>query len=426
MCGGGCAPLSGFAYLSMRKQKQALVFLSLFALALTLALGVRSNPSDFNVYYQAGQSLFSGRTDLYAANFALGATLDYRYPPLFLLLSTPLWKLPYNFAWVIWYILEFGALLGSVLVVHRVTRISRHQFLIWTIAFVTIEQYVVFTLRNGNVHSLLICLVFAALWLSRQKQFTAALLLALAISIKPIPLILLPYFVASKQLRLTLMVAVLLVLFNLAPAGYFGFRQNSELLKTWFTKVVWDPNDFHELNGPVNLSLRGQLRRYLTAVDYSQRADRYPPVNALSLAPRVADQIYVWTAGLLLVGATAFSWQRVGASSQVTNEVLQQGLFLCLMIVLLPSSPKDYFLALLWPVVALGGFAFGRSGRAALVCRVLLLVAACLSAVLPLLPGRSFQRLLEVIGFDFLIALIISIGLVYAIITHRRKSQVAR
>jgi hypothetical protein len=43
------------------------------------------NLTDFAVYYAAGRSLLSGRTDLYAPDFARGVVMDYRYLPVFIL-----------------------------------------------------------------------------------------------------------------------------------------------------------------------------------------------------------------------------------------------------------------------------------------------------------------------------------------------------
>ena len=66
---------------------------------------------------------------------------------------------------------------------------------------------------------------------------------------------------------------------------WFGFSANANLLAEWSRHVVTE-TDFHDLNGPINLSLKGQLTRSLTAIDYSRRvADKdYPQVNFLSLS----------------------------------------------------------------------------------------------------------------------------------------------
>src|SRR5262245_19560220 len=61
---------------------------------------------DFPVYWHASNSLLSGRQDLYDPTFVWGSRdqlMDYRYPPLFLLLFAPLGLLPYTAAGYVWF-----------------------------------------------------------------------------------------------------------------------------------------------------------------------------------------------------------------------------------------------------------------------------------------------------------------------------------
>src|SRR5262245_65785641 len=84
------------------------------------------NLIDFPVYYAAGQSLIKGRTDLYAPDFALGAVMDYRYPPFFLVALLPLWYLPYKIAAYLWYALSVGQIVVSILIVRAL--LKPHSF----------------------------------------------------------------------------------------------------------------------------------------------------------------------------------------------------------------------------------------------------------------------------------------------------------
>src|SRR5262249_36309588 len=98
-----------------------------------------------------------------------------------------------------------------------------------------------------------------------------------------------------RRWRLIMIALGLALCLNLAPAIYFGFGRNTELIRTWYAHVIQD-QQFHEINGPINLSLKGQLVRSLTRVDYSQRIDgdtKYPGVN-------FADYSYSDVAGLWL------------------------------------------------------------------------------------------------------------------------------
>lgn len=410
------------------KEKHLIIILVLYSFILTLILGLSSHPYDFMVYYHAGQSLLSGRVDLYAPDFALSQLMDYRYPPFFLLVLAPLWMLPYQIAATVWYILDLGALIGCVMVLRRATETTDRQLAIWLIAFLIVEQYVVETLRAANAHPLVVCLMFAALWLGlRKKTLTAAFLFALAITIKPFPLMLAPYFLIRKQWRFLSMMIVFLVVLNTAPAAYFGYNQNTQLLRTWFNKVAIDPDDFHQLTGPLNLSLKAQLRRYLTDVDYSGRTDEYPAINVLSLSPKLSDILWgVLSVGLLLITIGLLWWGRRYHSENPEDEnavgsrtLLEQGLFICLMLMISPSTIKIYCIALMWPAVALAGFAFNNQGRAALLSRCVLLLAAGMNFILPLLPGRSVQRFLNAIGADFYVICLLMIGLFCALASSK-------
>src|SRR5262249_43591554 len=90
-----------FASLRLRR----LLILSAF-IALLAGLGVVfiRHLIDFPVYYAAGRSLISGRTDLYAPGFARAPTMGYRYPPFFLVSLIPLWHLPYGVSAYLWHL----------------------------------------------------------------------------------------------------------------------------------------------------------------------------------------------------------------------------------------------------------------------------------------------------------------------------------
>jgi alpha-1,2-mannosyltransferase len=389
------------------------------------------NLIDFPVYYAAGQSLRGGRADLYAADFALGRVMDYRYPPFFLLAFWPLWLLPYKVAAYLWYLFGAAEIAGSLFFIRRATAISDNQKRLWLVVFFAVASYFVTVLHYGNAHLLAIFLLFAACYFaSERKSVFAGLAMALAITIKLTPALILPYFALKKQWRLLASVAVFLAVINLAPAAYFGFARNNELLKTWFEHVVVS-QEFHEANGPINLSLKGQLRRTFSAVDYAQRVDgdvQYPAVNLTALPPSQID--FVWIAISVLAclaafGLLVFVSRTAGAEGErkIFGETfaLEIGLLICLMLFVGPLTSKIYFIALLWPVGALAAFAFNQATRQAKRVRGLLIFVAIVNSVLPLLPGRSLQRWLLVLGVDFYVNLLLLLALGYVLLVIRRS-----
>src|SRR5256714_7303505 len=230
-----------------------------------------------------------------------------RSPPFFLLAFWPLWLLPYKVAAYLWYLFGVVEIAGSLFIIRRATAISDNQKRLWLVVFFAVASFFVTVLHYGNAHLLAISLLFAACYFAfERKPVFAGLAMALAIAIKLTPALILPYFALKKQWRLLASVAVFLAVINLAPMAYFGFAKNNELLKTWFEHVVVS-QEFHEANGPINLSLKGQLRRTFSAVDYTQRVDgdvQYPAVNLTSLPPSQIN--FVWIAISILACLAAF------------------------------------------------------------------------------------------------------------------------
>jgi hypothetical protein len=79
-----------------------------------------------------------------------------------------------------------------------------------------------------------------------------------------------------------------------------------------------------------------------------------------------------------------------------------------------------YLVALLWPVVAVGVAAWDHAA-----VRRALIVVAILSSTMPLLPGRTMQRLLLVAGTDFYVTTAI-LGLVAFTLMSWRSLQRTR
>jgi hypothetical protein len=419
-----------------RTSRIVLILACASALALLGFVFIR-NLIDFPVYYAAGRSLASGRTDLYSPDFALGRVMDYRYPPFFLVALFPLWLLPYSVAAYIWYLLSLIEIVGCVVIVNRTFQMSK---LAWLAVALAVAQYFVMALHYGNAQLPAVFLLFASLYFAhRRKALAAAILMALAITIKLTPVLLLPYFALKKRWAMLAAVVVFLAAINIAPSASFGFRENNQLLKTWYEHVVAS-QEFHEDNGPINLSLKGQFRRYLTDVDYTQRVDgdvNYPAVNLTSLSRDHVAQAWTIIAAVLFAGvllvmlglptnyeAITIKSNRSDKSDEPNKIVpLELAVMICLMLLVGPLTSKIYFVALLWPVASLGSFAAYRTYSTGRLASYTLIFLAAVNSVLPLLPGRSTQRLLIVLGADFYVNFLLMIALLYILILRRLALQ---
>lgn len=414
------------------------------AIVLVAALGVVfvRNFTDFSVYYTAGRSLLSGRTDLYAADFGRGVVMDYRYLPVFILAFAPLSIAPYLVAAWVWHLLNTAAIaLGVASIASLCSELSYSRAKVWAVAFLIVVPYFAMALDYGNVHLIVTALMFAGLTLAvRGRDVSAAALLAIAITVKIIPALLLPYFAITRRFKLLGLVATITVALNVLPSIYFGVSGNRDLVTRWFEHVIVG-QEFHETNGPINLSLKGQLRRTFTNVDYTQRVDgdyRYPAVNVATLATSAVDRVWMAISVVLFAGGLALIWIPARASARARTHVaggsvvldgpagdtrvvmLQIGLLICLMLAVGPLTSKVYLVALLWPVVAIGAGAWEHNA-----IRRALIGIAIVSAMLPLLPGRTMQRLLLVAGTDFYVSTailaLVAFTLVRASTPHRSR-----
>jgi len=410
----------------MTKNSRTIAAFVVVALILLLGFVFSSNLVDFPVYYSAGRSLLSGRTDLYAPDFALGRVMDYRYPPFFLFAVLPLSLIPYPIAAYVWYLFCAAAVAGCAVIVSRVFDGLRASKTMCAFVALAVVQYFVMALHYGNAHLVAVFLLFASLYFFLQrKDLPAAVLISLAITIKMTPALLLPYFVVKKRWKLLAATSLFVMMFNIVPSIYFGFRENNHLLQAWYGHVI-ESQTFHEDNGPINLSLKGQLRRYLSPVDYSQRVDGdvgYPTVNLLDASRETTEQLWMAIAATIFVGVLVFiMWRSIPtrdseAKPQRQLISLELGLMICLALLVGPLTSKIYFIALLWPIACLADFAATRNHQAAgrIVFRVIAAVAV-INVVLPLLPGRSVQRLLLVVGADFYVNLLMMGTLAYALV----------
>jgi len=425
----------------MKENSRILLILACCTAVALLGLVFTRNLIDFPVYYAAGSSLLSGRADLYAPDFALGQVMDYRYPPFFLVVLTPLWLLPYGIAAYVWYLLSALEIGGCVVIALRTFPALRQSKMMWLIVTLAVGQYFVMILHYGNAHLLVTLLLFGSFYyLQREKNIAAALLLSLAITLKLTPVLLLPYFALKRRWALLGAVGVFVIAMNLIPSAYFGFQRNNELLGNWYTHIVAS-EEFHEDNGPINLSLKGQLRRYLSSIDYSQRVDgdvRYPSISFAALSREQVARIWqVVGAGLFAAVLLMIWWQQhrgadanggilpgahAGALSG-TPFPAELALMICVTLLVAPLTSKIYFIELLWPVACLASFAVERGTSHGKLALQVLVAVAFVNSVLPLLPGRSAQRLLLVLGVDFYVNCLLMGALAYLLWPRRNSSQ---
>jgi Glycosyltransferase family 87 len=289
-------------------------------------------------------------------------------------------------------------------------------------------KYVLIALKYQNVHLIVLSLFVIAfcLWL-KGRIVPAAALMALAISIKIFPLIAMPYFLIKRQWKFTAMTGAFLAVFLFLPSFYFGISGNIALHRQWFDHVV-TPSEFHVTNGPVDLSVQGQVKRYFSEVNYAERENdrEYRNINIVSFEP---DQVKTagMVAALLIFGATfgaiLFAYRIKRGQDVPLSErrsVFHEfGLVVCMMLLVGPRTNIIYMSAIFLPLTALlYSWKTTRSRGAAAA----LVIVSIVSVLLPLVPGAKTQRLFLVLGTDFFAVFMVWIALLWILLATKPKA----
>jgi len=313
--------------------------------------------NDFNVYYHASREVIAGH-DPYKNS--LTEWTPYLYPPLLAELLTPLALLPLSVAAYIWFLMSaFSVIATGAMCARMLPETRGPQWLVAAGAMVIVVRFVLDNLNLGQVNAIVTALAVAHVLLyARGKKFWSALALAIAVSIKLTPAILLVYHIAKLRLRYAIacivLVGAITVLSFLpmgaAAPGAFGEFANRTLRN----------EQGYNLADSGNQSLRGALAR-LTATSTDVTIDN-------------GGSRIVFSGMTVLLSIIVFSTAVWGAT-RARDEMLAVAPFFCCVVLLSPLSWKAHFIMLILPLVQLSG-AMSKASRTQRLFTAATLVAA--------------------------------------------------
>jgi hypothetical protein len=249
----------------------------------------RKGMSDFRVVHRAAARVLH-QENLY--NFDDGHYL-YKYSPSFALLVAPVGLFPFSAAKVIW-------ILGMCICLLFIMRWSKRMIMgdksppayLYLLTLLFTSKFWVREMWLGQTD--LLMLVFIFLFISctdRGRSLLAGFFLALAVIIKPTPLIFVPYLLYKRKVRPVVSLAVASTAFILLPSFVYGISGNLGLLSGW--KTVMSASSPPLLASDVNQSLFGFFYRFLTSTPFH--------VNILNLSYTIVNAlIYASALGLFV------------------------------------------------------------------------------------------------------------------------------
>lgn len=213
----------------------------LFALiAIGFLIGEFDRIGDFKIFLMASEAWSLGE-NIYTRGYVHG--FGYYYSPLFAILIHPLTYLPEHVAGLCWNALSFLMLWRSLQIIMDMLNVEpalRNRLLfLGTLAFI-FPIYENFHMTQMSAFMLYAMLEGVHQISSNKRNVLGAAIIALAINIKLLPLVLIPYLIFRTRYRAGALVLVFVGLSLLAPALFTGWENNLELHRAWFKKI--DPS----------------------------------------------------------------------------------------------------------------------------------------------------------------------------------------
>jgi len=216
---------------------------------LTFLLISANRQGDLFIYESGSKDILAGK-DAYFISYVDG--FRYYYSTLFALLIYPLTFLPVYIGNLLWLglnafflyrtaVLVFGYFDLSIL-----TQKQKILFMAFSLLF-----SLRFILSNFHNQQITICILYLALeglrFIFSGNKLAGALLIALGINIKLLPIVLLPYLLYRREFMASFLIIVFYAVMLFLPGYILGFTQNNMLISSWW-KLINPSNTIHNLD----------------------------------------------------------------------------------------------------------------------------------------------------------------------------------
>lgn len=266
---------------------------------------------DFDIFILATKDFLQGG-NIYKNTYDNG--FHFFYGAIFSVILSPFTLLPIQVARFIWICLNILALIRTWGLINRYfdkLKLASKQILWFNIICIIFSAKLVLdNFHNGQVTIFLLLLMLEGLRLIEQnKKITGASLIALGISIKLLPLILIPYLLFIKEFKTIAAIIVFFFLFLLLPSVVVGFDHNTFLLSEWWHLI--NPTHVEQVIDTAEPALNG-----LTSFIPTLLIENVPDNAAFNVKRNIADidiksvSLVINVLRLMLVVMTLFFLRR--------------------------------------------------------------------------------------------------------------------
>lgn len=225
--------------LVLRFPKDHIVYALLILGGIIYCVTESGGRGDFYIFLSAASDLGKGE-DIYTATYVDG--YHYYYSVLFAMLLKPLCALPFQlvkFAWLLFNLLLFVHLFRLLIQSEFVKSLTKKQsrwFQLSVLLFAA--RFIRDNIHHSQVTILILwCCVYGLYLIHRHNAWKGALLLAIGINIKLLPIVFLPYLIYRGFFRAFALTVLFYAGCLILPSLIIGHQYNSALLSTWFALI---------------------------------------------------------------------------------------------------------------------------------------------------------------------------------------------
>ncbi|GEM_PF-2618525 len=348
------------------KDSQLLVLAAVLFVSFLLLRGtedaIKQNYHDFYSYYKGGLALRTGTSLYFDPNEP-----SFRYSPFFALFMIPFTLLSPQagyFLWILLMIVQALFIFGWARSLADKNRSAGSPPAVWLFgaSLLLIPNFFMTNFDKGQANIfILFWMVWAWIWLERNRPIQAGLCLAVAILTKVTPLLLLPFLIWRRQLKCVVSCVVSIPLLLLLPWIIQGMPEGLATLKNWF---IWtkQAHDHYFLAGHANQSLFAAVHRLFSKQESTYMMEHGFATLAVPL--EMVKTVYAFLSTALYSLFLFRPSERLSKPPYFFSPAFLDFAGILIAVTLIfPVAWKYAFVNLLLPVMALMIYLYRNNGR---------------------------------------------------------------
>lgn len=257
----------------------------LFWIALMIYIPIETNQhQDFDIFLLASADLFDGG-NIYQNAYESG--FHFFYGVIFAIILKPFTLLPVYYSRITWLCLNVLALYRCWLLLLKwfdFRSLSENRFFLFSLlSFGFSAKLILDNFHNGQVTIMMLWMMLEGfLLIKSEKVFFGTLLIALGISIKLLPLVMLPYLLYNGKFKATAYLVICWLAFLLLPSLFIGWERNMQLLNDWLVTI--NPSSSRHMIDTDETTLNG-----LSTLLPTLLMEKVPDIHALQLKRNILN-----------------------------------------------------------------------------------------------------------------------------------------